>query len=115
MPAPEVILWAHLRSKMLEGYRFRRQYGIDRYVVDFYCPKAKLALEIDGDSHFNNESQNYDRVRDEYVEALGIRVLRFTNREICENLNGVLQVIQNYLTPPAPPLRPVMRRDSHVV
>lgn len=100
MPAPEVILWSYLRNKMLAGHRFRRQYGIDRYVVDFYCPKAKLVIEIDGDSHFNEESQEYDRIRDDYVKSLGMHVIRFTNRDVCENLDGVLQKIKKLLKAP---------------
>jgi len=52
MPQAEVILWSKLRNKALKGYKFRRQYSIERFVIDFYCPQLKLAIEVDGDSHF---------------------------------------------------------------
>ena len=75
------------QSPKLMGYRFRRQYGIGPYVLDFYCLGLKLAIEVDGDSHF--EAGEYDRERQRYIESLGIRVLRFTNREVFERLDDV--------------------------
>ena len=103
MPETEVILWSCLKKKELDGYKFRRQYGIDRYVVDFYCPKAKLVIEIDGDSHFTDEAAEYDRQREIFIQSLGIRIIRFTNLEIRTNINGVLQAITGVLTPPSSP------------
>jgi very-short-patch-repair endonuclease len=97
MPAPEVILWSCLKKKTLSGYKFRRQYGIDRYIVDFYCPKAKLAIELDGDSHFTEEAREYDHQRQMFIESLGIKVIRFTNLDICKNLNGALWMIDQAL------------------
>jgi very-short-patch-repair endonuclease len=93
MPAPERVLWSHLRSKILDGYKFRRQYGIDRYVVDFYCPKVKLVIELDGDSHFTQEAKEYDAQREVFFKSLGIKTVRFTNLDIRENINGVLEKI----------------------
>jgi len=78
-PAPEIILWTKLKRKQLNGLRFRRQYSVNRYVVDFYCPAKRLVIEIDGDSHFTNEAQKYDEQRSTYLKALGLSVLRFTN------------------------------------
>ena len=97
MPEPEVILWSRLQKSLLKGHKFRRQHGIDRYVVDFCCPKAKLVIEIDGDSHFNDESQKYDQIRSDYIQALGIKVVRFTNHEIRRNLDGVIETIEKVL------------------
>jgi len=100
MPETEAILWSRLQRKTLRGYKFRRQYGIGRYVVDFYCPKLKLAIEIDGDSHFTDQAQEYDREREAYIQSLGLKVIRFTNLEVRNNLNQVLQVIEGFMTPP---------------
>jgi len=90
LAAPEIIMWSRLKGKQLEGYKFRRQESIGRYVVDFYCPVVHLIVEIDGDSHFTMEAQNYDRHREMYFESLGLHMLRFTNKEVTSNLHGVL-------------------------
>jgi len=79
------------------GYKFRRQYGVNKYVVDFYCPKLKLAIEIDGDSHFGNQAIKYDQKRQSYIESFGIKFLRFTNNDIYNNIDEVLEVIINYI------------------
>lgn len=91
-PPAEQRLWQHLRGAQL-GVRFRRQYGIGRYVVDFYCPALKLAIEVDGNSHFQDGAPDYDRQRQAFIEAAGIRVLRFTNREVYEQPDDVLAVV----------------------
>jgi very-short-patch-repair endonuclease len=91
----EVILWSKLSHKQMHGYKFRRQYGVDQYVLDFYCPRLKLAIEVDGDSHFMPGAEEQDKMRQEYIEAFGIRFLRFTNPDVCENLDGVCQMIFN--------------------
>jgi very-short-patch-repair endonuclease len=93
MSKAEVVLWKKLSRKQLLGFKFRRQYGVDQYVIDFYCPKLKLAIEVDGESHFVQGAEDYDRRRQEHIESLGITFLRFTNTDIYENLNGVLQSI----------------------
>ena len=94
MPKAEVILWSKLKSKGLDGYKFRRQYSVGKFVVDFYCPRLKLAIEVDGDSHFREESEVHDKERQNFVESFGISFLRFTNREIYKNLNEVLAEIE---------------------
>lgn len=63
LPKAEVILWSRLKSKGLDGYKFRRQYSVGKFVIDFYCPRLKLAIEVDGDSHFSEESEVCDRER----------------------------------------------------
>ncbi len=93
MPPAEVILWSSLQRRQVSGFKFRRQYGVGPYVLDFYCPEAKLAIEIDSDIHFQKNAFEYDRNRQESIEQLGIRFLRFTNLEIYKNFNGVLESI----------------------
>ncbi len=95
MPKSEVLLWTKLKNRQMHGERFLRQYGVDQYVLDFYCPRLKLAIEIDGDSHFMPGAKEQDKARQKYIEAFGIQFLRFTNTDVCENLDGVCQVIFN--------------------
>ncbi len=89
MPAPEALLWSKLKGSQT-GFKFRRQHGIGKYIIDFYCPIKKLAIEIDGDSHFTDEAKNNDFGRDQYLESLGIKVLRYNNKEVIKNINGVI-------------------------
>lgn len=93
MPPAEQLLWARLRRRQLEGIRFRRQYGVGRYVVDFYSPEIKLAIEVDGESHLGAEAQAYDAERQAYIESFGIRFLRFNNQQIYEELDAVIEMI----------------------
>jgi len=99
IPVTEKILWKKLCNKQL-SVRFRRQYGVGRYVTDFYSPEAKLVIELDGDSHFNESSQEYDFIRNQYMHALGLKVLRFTNNEVLSNIDEVVEEIRRNLTPP---------------
>ncbi|WP_338268863.1 endonuclease domain-containing protein [Marinomonas pontica] len=92
MPEPERRLWRHIRGRQL-GMKFRRQHGIGPYIVDFYCPEKRLVIEIDGDSHYNLDTQVYDRKRDDFMRSLGLQVMRFTNQDILENLGSVLEVV----------------------
>jgi len=89
----ENLLWSKLRRKQLNGYQFYRQKIIGNYIVDFYCPKAKLIVELDGGQHYTNNGKQRDRIRDDYLVSLGLKVIRFSDREIFENLNGVLEKI----------------------
>ncbi len=76
--ASEKIVWTYLRRKQILNERFLRQFSIEYYVLDFYCPRLRLAIEIDGDSHFiNKDAINYDKERQTYMENLGIEFLRF--------------------------------------
>ncbi len=76
----ESVLWKYLKSKNLEGRKFRRQQSIGNYIVDFYCPSEKLIIELDGDPHGDSIQILKDITRDKYLEALGFTVLRFENR-----------------------------------
>jgi len=93
MPAPERILWQKIRDSQL-GIKFRRQFTIENFILDFYAPMAKLGIEADGESHFESkEVQNRDSHRDAVLFQKGIKILRFLNPEIMNNLDGVLAVI----------------------
>lgn len=89
----EAILWSKLRRRQIAGFKFRRQYSVGPHVLDFFCPDAKLAIEIDGNSHFQENAAEYDGKRQAAIEQLGIRFLRFTNQEIHKNLFEVLERI----------------------
>jgi len=97
MPKSEVLLWMKLKNRQMHGERFLRQYGVDQYILDFYCPNLKLAVEVDGDSHFIPGSEEKDKARQLYIEALGVHFLRFTNTDVCENLDEVCQAILLFL------------------
>jgi len=91
----ETILWEYLRNRRLDGYKFYRQYSIGNYIADFYCPKLKLVVEVDGNQHYTEEGQEYDKVREEYMKGLGIRTLRFSNGEVRDSIQGVLDRIKS--------------------
>ncbi len=93
MPKAENILWSRIRLKQIGSYRFRRQYSVGTYVLDFYCPELKLAIEVDGESHFHSDAEEYDKERQEEIKGLGIDFLRFQNDDVYNNLNDVLQII----------------------
>lgn len=93
MPKAEIFLWSKLKGRGLSGFKFRRQYGVDKFVLDFYCPELKLAIEVDGDSHFRGGAKESDMERQKIIESYGIVFLRFTNTDIYENMNAVLERI----------------------
>jgi very-short-patch-repair endonuclease len=99
----EAILWTALKGKQLDGRKFRRQHSVGNYILDFYCPSEKLAIELDGDSHFTMEGMKYDEVRTTYLNGLNIRVIRFLNGDVFGNLKGVVERIRKELTTPVPP------------
>ncbi len=78
--------------------RFRRQVTCGRFILDFYCAAAKLAVELDGSQHFTPEGQAYDAQRDAYLQSIGIKVLRFSNTDILQNFSGVCQSIDLHIT-----------------
>lgn len=93
IPQAEIILWSRLRRRQIAGIKFRRQYSVNRFVLDFYCPQLKLAIEVDGPTHQGTDAQNYDQLRQLSIEGLDIQFLRFTNREVYQNIDGVLDTI----------------------
>ena len=90
---PERILWRHLRNRNFAGYKFRRQHPFGCYILDFYCPTAKLAIELDGGGHNYRAGQIRDRRRSELLARQGITVLRFWNHQVRLELDSVLQAI----------------------
>ncbi len=95
MTKSEVVLWKHLKNKQFLNLKFRRQFGIGNYIVDFYCPEIKLAIEVDGSTHYEEEVFNKDIKKDEYIKNLGINLLRINSEEIFNNLNEVLFRLEN--------------------
>jgi very-short-patch-repair endonuclease len=93
MPPAEKLIWARLRGRQVEGCKFRRQYSIGAFVVDFYVPKLKLAIEIDGSSHDGEAAQVYDAERQAFLESKGTKFLRFTNQQVYEELDAVIESI----------------------
>ncbi len=93
MTEAEKELWSRIRGKQLKGYQFYRQKPIGTFIVDFYCPKGNLVVELDGGQHYSEEGKRKDNLRDSCLEDMGLRVLRFSDREVFENMRGVLETI----------------------
>jgi very-short-patch-repair endonuclease len=89
----ENFLWQYLKGKQCGGFKFRRQHSLGNYIVDFYCAQVKLAIELDGGYHFTPEQQRYDLRRTQYLESLGVRVIRFLNPEVFNDLDVALSEI----------------------
>ncbi len=89
--AAEDLLWDRLRSKRLQGLKFRRQHPIGRFIVDFYCVEAGLAIEVDGPVHQHRAEE--DRARQEHLESRGVKFLRFSNDDIAADIDQVLRTI----------------------
>lgn len=90
----EKIMWLHLRNRNLLGIKFRRQYSVDNFVIDFYAPAIKVAIELDGDVHNNFEQKEYDRIRQKQIELYGIEFIRITNNELLGNPNKTFSKIE---------------------
>jgi very-short-patch-repair endonuclease len=97
MTEEEIILWSRLKNKKLGGFKFRRQYSVGPFILDFYCPEKKLAIEVDGGGHFTDEAIVADGKRQAFIERFGIRFLRITNTDVRKNLHGVLVEIEEML------------------
>ncbi|MBX3102596.1 MAG: class I tRNA ligase family protein, partial [Bacteroidetes bacterium] len=100
LTSAEAELWKHLKNKQLDGHKFRRQHSIGYFIVDFFCYEEKLAIELDGEVHHTEAAQAYDKERTEYLNQLGIRVIRFANKHVFESANEVLSEIRaNFISP----------------
>ena len=96
MTDAEKALWAKIKGKQLKGHQFYRQKPIGNFIVDFYCPKANLIVELDGGQHYTESGRTKDQRRDDFMKISGLRVLRFSDREVFENIEGVIEkVAQN--------------------
>ena len=104
MTDTEKALWSRLRGKQLKGYQFYRQKIIGNYIVDFYCAKAKLVVEVDGAQHYSEEMLEADKQREDYLRENALTVIRFSNLEVQKNLDGVVERILECLESPSFPL-----------
>ncbi len=95
----ETILWSKIRNNQL-GFKIKRQYSVGPYVLDFYCPLKKLAIELDGSQHI--EEKEYDVERSNYLSVFGIKIIRFWNNEVNANIEGVILKIVSELNSPSP-------------
>jgi len=96
----EALLWKNLQKSKLDGKKFRRQHSIGPYIVDFYCPECRVAIELDGAGHMTLVGSELDGKRDAFLKRLNVRVLRFENRLVFESLELVLNAIRAALEPP---------------
>jgi very-short-patch-repair endonuclease len=105
MTETELFLWSRIRRKQLYGFQFYRQKNIGSYIVDFYCPAAKLVIELDGGQHYSEDVMKEDKKRDDYLSSLGLQVLRFSDREVFKNTEGVIdKICQCFIKSPPTPL-----------
>ncbi len=87
----------YLRNRKIRGYKFRRQYSVDNYIIDFYCPELKLAIELDGEVHDLPDRREYDKIRQTYIERYQIKFLRITNEEFLGNPNKAFEKIEEMI------------------
>jgi very-short-patch-repair endonuclease len=93
----EGVLWLALKDNQVEGYKFRRQHPIGIYIADFYCHKLKLVIEIDGEYHLSEEQQLVDKERTKFLEFQGLKVIRFSNKQVLFNLPEVIDTIKDLI------------------
>ncbi len=93
MTDAEKLLWSRIKGKQLKGLQFYRQKIIGNYIVDFYCSESKLVIEVDGGQHYSTEGKNKDQIRDDYMEKVGINVLRFSDRDVLKRIDAVMEKI----------------------
>lgn len=108
----EASLWKLLQGKQLGGRKFRRQHSIGNYILDFYCPSQKLAIELDGAGHYTEEGLIKDEIRTQFLNAFGIKVLRFENKLVFEKTEWVLEEISKSFAPPRPADTPPPKEGS---
>ena len=100
MPKAEALLWTRLRRRQLDGHRFRRQHPVGPFIIDFACLERALFIELDGDQHGYAAARRHDAQRTAYLEGLGFAVIRFWNREVYEDPEGVVWQIREALQGP---------------
>ena len=94
--ASEVIFWSLLKQHF-PNYRFKRQHPVSQYIADFYCHKLKLVIEIDGGIHLSDEVKDNDKIRDEFMKSLNLKILRFTNNEVSGNGEVVVEKLKDFI------------------
>ena len=93
----EATLWKHIKNKQIYNIQWRREFSVGPYILDFYCPKAKLAIELDGKEHYTIAGDKYDYERDNFISSKGIKILRYENKEIWESIERVVEEINKEL------------------
>lgn len=106
------MLWAKLRLNQIYGLKFRRQHGIGSYIVDFYCPERRLIIEVDGDVHAAEIQRTKDLNRENYLKSLGLQVVRYTNDEVINNLDGVLEDLSRRLFRDSTSPKPLLTKEG---
>jgi len=92
----EATMWGYLQNSKLDGRKFRRQHSVGNYILDFYCPSEKLAIEVDGSSHDDYSAEIYDKERTDFLESKGIRMIRFDNIDVFESEELVCEEIRKH-------------------
>jgi len=110
----ERLLWRRLRNRGLAGIKFRRQHPLPPYVLDFYCAELRLVIELDGGQHYDDAGREKDRVRTDYLQRKGLDVLRFSNLDVLQNLDGVLSEILRCLEARSPHPNPLPRGEREL-
>ncbi len=103
---PEAELWEYLRSRRFHGLKFRRQYSIGNFILDFYCPQLRLGVELDGAGHNVPAQQQHDAFRTEWLGTMYVRIVRFRNEEVMEDIEGVLKKLGEIATSSELPTAP---------
>ncbi len=98
----ERLLWNHLRNKQFYGLKYYRQYSIGKYILDFYCPELKLAIELDGGQHAEEKNNSHDQIRSDYLKSQGIKVMRFWDNDVIQNIESILDKIKENCNSPIP-------------
>ena len=97
MTDAEQFIWSKIKRKQINDAQFYRQKNIGHYIVDFYCPRGKLVIEIDGGQHYDKEGFEKDQIRDRNLQELGLTILRFSDLDVLKNIDGVLERIHEHL------------------
>jgi cyclase len=92
----EIIFWSLLKQHF-SNFRFKRQHPISQYIADFYCHKLKLVIEIDGSIHQTEEVKNNDKLRDDFLQTLDLKIMRFTNEEVCTDGDGIVEKLNRVI------------------
>jgi very-short-patch-repair endonuclease len=114
MTDAERVLWSLLRRKQLSGYRFRRQATIEPYIADFFCPKARVIVEVDGGDHGSEEQVVRDELRTRYLKRRGCNVIRFWNRDVFMRPDEVVDAIYRFIQDHPPSGSPSLRSARHL-
>ena len=93
----EEMMWQALRGKKVNGLKFRRQHPISTFIADFYCHEKQVVIEVDGEYHFQNDQPQYDAWRTEILEDLGVKVIRFSNQEVEDDIVSVISILKKML------------------